>query len=169
MKTAIKLITTAALVLAMQMAWSQDYNFGVGLRAGVFSSGINVKGFLNEKSAIEGIAGFGRRSFVTTGLYEYHIPIPSAPGLNLYVGGGAHVGFFWHRGTYLVYKYKNEKVYVVEEGESIVVPGLDMIFGAEYKFSKVPIAVGMDIKPFLDFYDGVSAYPDFAINARFAF
>lgn len=169
MKTTKKLLLGISLIMIMTVVSAQDYNFGVGLRAGVFSSGVSFKGFVSEKSAIEGIAGFGRRSFVATGLYEYHIPITQAPGLNLFVGGGAHIGFFGYRGTYLIYKNKNEKVYVVDDGETIVVPGVDMIFGAEYKFSQVPIAVGMDVKPFLDFHDGVSAYPDFAISGRFVF
>lgn len=169
MKNMIRLIMTTILVLSMSPVWSQDYSFGVGLRAGVFSSGVNVKGFITPKGAIEGIAGFGRRSFITTALYEHHIPIPQATGLNLFVGGGGHIGIFGHHGRYLVYKNKNEKVYVIDEGETIVVPGVDMIFGAEYKFRHVPIAVGMDIKPFLDFHEGVSAYPDFAISGRFVF
>jgi hypothetical protein len=167
-----KSIISFAVILILSSASflnAQDYRAGVGMRLGAFTSGVTFKGFVGTRGALEGMAGFGRRSFHTTLLYEHHIPIPSVQGLNLYVGGGGHAGFFRDDGTYLVYKYRGEKVYVVGDGRSAVVPGADFIFGAEYKFKNVPIVVGADMKPFIDFYDGVYAYPDLGIFGRFVF
>ena len=166
----LALCTAIATMLLINIpASSQDYSTGLGLRLGGFTSGLTIKHFFNEKGAIEGIAGFGRRSFVMTGLYEHHFPIEGVNGLTLYAGGGGHLGFFGHSSSYLVYKHKNEKIYVVEEGRTAVIPGADFIFGVEYKFQGAPFTVGVDIKPFVDFYDGVSAYADGAFNVRYVF
>ncbi len=169
MKNSIIIAISSVLLALTTVSMAQDYRAGAGIRLGGFTSGISFKGFVSNYGAIEGIAGFGRRSMVTTLLYEHHIPVVPAPGLNLYLGGGGHVGFFGDNGTYLIYKYRGEKIYVVEDGRSAVVPGVDFIFGAEYKFRNIPIVVGMDLKPFIDFYDGLSGYPDAALNARFVF
>ena len=147
----------------------EERNVGLGLRLGGYNTGFTVKGFISEDGALEGIVGFGRRSFVTTGLYEHHFPIPKVEGLKLYVGGGAHVGFFGHDSSYRLYKHKNETVYVVDEDDHAVIPGIDFIFGAEYKFKDVPITVGTDIKPFVDFYDGGYGRFDGALNVRYVF
>jgi hypothetical protein len=40
-------------------------------------------------------------------------------------------------------------------GEHAAVFGIDGILGMEYKFNKAPLCIGMDIKPFIDIYDGV--------------
>jgi len=169
MKTIAKTILTLFLAAASSITIAQDYKTGIGLRLGVQSAGFNIKGFLTEKSAIEGIAAFGRHSFITTGLYEYHIPAANVNGLNFYVGGGLHVGYFGERGRYYVYKHKGDEIYVVENGNPVLVPGVDFVFGAEYKFRNAPFAVGIDLKPFIDFHDGAYVYPDAAINGRFVF
>ncbi len=149
---------------------ARQYDKGIGLRLGGYMSGFTFKGFINEKGALEGIAGFGRRSFIATGLYEHHFPITDAKGLNLYIGGGAHLGFFGHRSTYLVHrKNKKDYVYVIEEGSTAIVPGIDFVFGIEYKFQGAPFTVGADLKPFVDFYEGVSGYADGALNIRYVF
>ncbi len=149
----------------------KDYNTGLGLRLGGYTSGFTVKGFINSKGALEGIAGFGIRSFVVTGLYEHHFPITGVTGLNLYTGGGAHIGFFGHRSAYLFHRNKKNGnvVYLVEDGATAVIPGIDFIFGIEYKFQGAPFTIGADLKPFADFYDGVSGYADGALNLRYVF
>ena len=163
-------IATAALFMINTPAKSQEYATGLGLRLGGYTSGLTIKHFVNSRGAIEGIAGFGRRSFVMTGLYEYHFPITGVNGLGLYAGGGGHVGFFGHESSYLVFRdKKNEHVYIIEEGKTAVIPGADFIFGVEYKFQGAPFTVGVDLKPFVDFYEGVSGYGDGAINVRYVF
>ncbi len=149
----------------------RDYKTGLGLRLGGFASGFTVKGFIKPKGALEGIAAFGRRSFVVTGLYEHHFPITGVNGLNLYAGGGGHIGFFGHRNAYLVHRYKKKDniIYVVEEGGTAVIPGIDFVFGIEYKFQGAPFTIGADLKPFVDFYEGVAAYADGALNVRYVF
>ena len=168
MKTIKKHLLLILILFKVAMASAQDYNTGIGLRLGGFTSGITVKHFVKSNGAIEGIVGFGSHSFILTGLYEHHFPV-DAEGLKLYVGGGMHVGWFGYNGTYLIYKNRSEKIYVVESGRTAFVPGIDFIFGAEYKFKGAPLTLGLDIKPFVDFYYGTSAYTDVALNLRYVF
>lgn len=156
------------LLLVTCTASAEDYGTGIGLRLGGLSSGLSVKGFVNTTSALEGIASFGRHSFIATGLYEKHFEIPGATGLNMYVGAGGHIGFFGYRGSYF-YKNKNKYYYIYDEGRTAVVPGIDVIIGLEYKIKDVPLAVGIDIKPFIDFFDGSGFYFDGALNIRYVF
>ena len=153
----------------------QDYNTGIGVRLGGLTSGLTVKHFVNPTSAIEGILGFGYRSFVITGLYEKHNYISTAPGLKWLYGLGAHIGFFRYGGYYyrVKYNYGNGNhgyVYYVEyPGNTATVAGVDFILGMDYKFRNAPFNVGLDIKPFFDFYNGPYGYFDGALSIRFAF
>src|SRR5688500_10593467 len=111
-------ITTVLLALSISAATGsfaqqnndsgdQDYKTGIGVRLGGLTSGLTVKHFVNPTSAIEGILGFGYRSFLITGLYEKHNNISTAPGLKWFYGLGAHIGFFRYGGYYYRVKYNN--------------------------------------------------------------
>jgi len=158
----------------------QEYKTGIGVRLGGLTSGITVKHFVNPTSAIEGILGFGYRSFVITGLYEKHNYISTAPGLKWLYGLGAHIGFFRYGGYYYRVKYNygpgnHGYVYYVEyPGNTATVGGIDFILGMDYKFRNAPFNIGLDIKPFFDFYSGPYGsgpygYFDGALSIRFAF
>src|SRR5689334_12770042 len=117
-----------------------NYNTAIGVRLGGLTSGITVKHFVNSNGgALEGILGFGYRSFVITGLYEKHNDISTAPGLKWLYGLGAHVGFFRYGGYYYRVKYDppgkgNGYVYYVDyPGNTATVAGIDFILGMDYK------------------------------------
>jgi len=172
MKKFIRTTILASLIaLAFDCASAQDYRTGIGFRAGGLTSGITVKHFIAPDAALEGIMSFGYRTFIITGLYEQHVDINTAPGLKWLYGGGAHLGFFRYGGYYYLVAHGNgSRVYYVdEEGATAVVGGLDFILGLDYKFNRAPFNIGLDIKPFIDFVDGVSGYFDGAISFRFAF
>jgi hypothetical protein len=167
-----KLAFTIALTFTIVCVSAQDYRTAIGLRLGALQSGITVKGFVNSNSALEGILGFAPHTFVLTGLYEYHMPIQSAPSLKWYVGGGAHVAFFRYGGRYTVWYYDHHGrgVYVDEPGATATAFGLDFILGLDYKFPNAPFNMGLDLKPFVDFApDGPWVYFDGAFSFRFAF
>lgn len=163
-----KIFIPALLILVCTFAEAQSYNTGIGLRLGGVTNGITFKHFVNSNSAFEGLLGFGHKSFLITGLYERHIPISNAPGLQWFYGGGAHLGFFGYDGHYHTYK-DHGHYYVVEEGDNTVALGLDFILGLDYKFNNAPINIGLDLKPFIDFHDGVYGYFDGAFSFRFVF
>ncbi len=149
----------------------QDYNTGIGVRLGGLTSGLTVKHFSNPSTALEGLLSFGYRSFVITGLYEKHRDINSAPGLKWLYGIGGHVGFFRYGGYYYRVRYDNNGYvyYVSYPGNTATIAGIDFILGLDYKFNNAPFNIGLDVKPFVDFFNGPYGYFDGALSIRFAF
>jgi hypothetical protein len=148
---------------------AQDYKNGIGIRLGGLTSGLTFKHFVKPLGAFEGILGFGHRSFLITGLYEQHVGIGSAPGLRWLYGGGAHIGFFRYDGYYY-WGHKNRGIYYVDDrGPSRAIVGLDLILGLDYKFANAPFNLSLDIKPIIDFYDGLYGYFDGGLSVRFTF
>jgi hypothetical protein len=168
-----RILTTIILlvnfILMADSVKSQDYHTGIGARLGGVSSGLSLKHFLNSNAALEGVLTFGHNSFMITGLYEYHRDIANAPGLRWFYGGGAHIGFFRYGGYYYAYRHGHTIYYTDDPEVTSTTGGLDFILGLEYKFNGAPLTVGLDLKPFIDFYDGVYGYWDGAFSFRFAF
>jgi len=170
MKNTTTFLIAFCLSLFTISANAQDYHTGIGFRAGGLTSGLTVKHFMSPDAALEGIAGFGYRSFLITGLYEKHNAIPSAEGLKWFYGGGAHIGFFRYGGYYYIVKAHGNHFYYEEDGiNGATIGGLDFIIGLDYKFNRAPINLSLDLKPFVDFYNGAYGYFDGALSFRFVF
>jgi hypothetical protein len=143
---------------------AQQGQTGVGLRLGT-DPGITIKHFVAPNGAIEGILGTGYRGLLVTGLYEWHKPIGTEPGLKLFGGIGGHFGVFnryayYRKGPYydVVYVYNRPSI------------GPDLILGMEYDFTDIPLNLGLDLKPAVDFYGGYSyMYLDGALSIRVLF
>jgi hypothetical protein len=165
------ILTIIAITFIVSYSFGQDYRTGIGVRLGGYTSGITVRHFVNSNSAIEGILGFSHSATVITGLYERHNLINNAPGLTWFYGGGGHLGFFrYDEGYYFTPHHGHFYYYYADyPGESNVVGGIDFILGLDYKFNGAPINIGLDIKPFIDFFDGVQGYFDGAFSFRFVF
>lgn len=147
---------------------AQEYATGIGIRLGAWNRGITAKHFFSGNSAAEGIIAFGGKSFMITGLYEKHSPFPTSEGLSWFFGGGAHFGIYQDGYDYFYYKYKgNRYLTVIEDGDRKNGFGADFILGMEYKFQKVPIALALDTKPFVDFIGDFYGYWDVALTFRF--
>jgi hypothetical protein len=166
MKLFKNIFISILIILISNSANAQEYNTAIGLRLGGVANGITFKHFVNSNSAFEGLLGFGHKSLLITGLYEKYIPINNASGLQWFYGGGAHIGFFSYDGYYYSYK-EHGHYYVVDENANSIALGLDFILGLDYKFKNAPINIGTDIKPFIDFHDGVYGYFDGAFSFRF--
>jgi hypothetical protein len=143
---------------------AQKYKTAIGFRFGGQTNGLTVRHFTNSKTALEGILSAGHNAILVTGLYEKFVPISGASGLNWFYGIGGHVGFFREDGYY----FYNKKRVIYYDNNSAVV-GIDGIIGLDYKFKNAPINIGIDIKPFMDFYSGASLFGDGALNFRFIF
>jgi hypothetical protein len=146
----------------------QDYRNGIGIRFGGLTSGITYK-HIGSSGGFEGILSFGYRSFVITGLYEKHNDIDGSPGLRWFYGAGGHVGFFRYGGYYYWHRDAKHFYYVEDDGPSRSIVGIDGIIGLDYKFNNVPIDVSLDLKPFVDFWNGPYGFFDGALSARFTF
>lgn len=116
---------------------AQDYNTGIGIRGG-FESGLTIKHFTTQSTAMEFILASRWRGFNFTGLYEKHNKAFDTDGLRWYYGFGAHIGF-WN-GNY-TYNYWGTR------GTNYTVIGIDGILGLEYSFKEAPINIGIDWKP----------------------
>ncbi|MBI3234567.1 MAG: hypothetical protein HYZ42_11095 [Bacteroidetes bacterium] len=153
-----------AIIVTTPNNESQNYNTAIGLRLGGLASGLTAKQFISGGAAVEGILGFGSNGFIITGLYEQHLPISGAAGLQWLYGGGAHIGFFSDRGKYY-YTFNGDDVYYTRAA----IIGIDGIIGLDYKFKGAPVNIGLDIKPVFDFTDGMYLFFDTGLSARVAF
>lgn len=137
---------------------AQEYKTGIGVRAGVYNTGISLKHFIADRNAVEGILGFYNRGFIITVLYE--IQNNTAFGVNhldWFYGFGGHVGF-WGKDRY---------PYGDKVGANTVL-GVNGIIGLEYTFTEVPVNIGVDFKPFLNLIDDTGLYGDVGLSIRFA-
>ncbi|MFC2086891.1 hypothetical protein ACFLSA_01850 [Bacteroidota bacterium] len=131
-----KIAATCLIVFCLVLnSQAQDYNTGIGLRAG-YSNGLTIKHFISNKSALEGILSSRWQGFQITGLYEIHNRLFSTDRLNWYVGFGGHVGF-----------WNGDHTNWGTHGTSYTVIGVDGILGMEYNFSEIPLNLSLDWKP----------------------
>lgn len=128
---------------------SSSYTNAIGVRA-IGTSGITIKHFTKNSRAVEGILGFWPNAFSATLLIEQYANAFDEAGLNWYYGLGGHLSAKsdWVDGEPL----GNRRV------DGNVGLGVDGIFGIEYKIREVPIAVSLDVKPFLEVTTNGSAF-----------
>jgi len=156
-----KIVITCLIVFCLvSISYAQDYKTGIGLRAGPYY-GLTVKHFLGEKPAFELMLASRWSGFVVTGLYEIHNMAFNVERLKWYFGFGGHIGF-WN-GNY-THRYWGD------EGTNYTVIGIDGILGLEYSFAEVPINLGIDWKPAINFvgYSGFWADGG-ALSIRYIF
>jgi len=145
-------------------SYKTTYRNAIGIRAGG-TSGITFKHFLNSSDAIEGILGLWPNAIGITVLYERNVGIQGAPGLHFYYGGGAHFNaatgdYYAYRDDYW-YHYRHDGIGV----------GIDGIMGIEYKIPPIPMAISLDLKPFIEASNYGTFYAGFdpSIGIKVAF
>ena len=137
------------LSFACSIAHAQ-YSTAIGLRLGG-TSGITVKHQFMDRFYGEAILGTFSNGFSLTGLAEKMAPIVNAEGLYFYYGGGAHVAVY--NGREVFYGRFGRDVRYHDNNQ--VALGIDLIGGLEYKLpNDIPIAISMDIKPFIEIGSG---------------
>jgi hypothetical protein len=151
--------------LFSESAQSQSKQFAIGWRFG-WTEGITARAKLNESTAIEGIFGFRRGGYSTTFLFEKH-KSTNYPGLNYFYGAGIHFGRIGNRYYYPYYKDNRRYSYYYGYRHW----GPDLILGLEFVIPKTPIALSLDIKPSLNFYDNgyTEIYPDPGLGLKVIF
>jgi hypothetical protein len=151
-----------------ELAVRNEYRNAVGIRAGR-TSGITFKHFLNGDHALEGILGIWPNALGVTGLYQKHTPT-GINGLKFYYGGGGHLTFETNRYYYRYYNNRNEH-YVYRYGRNGLAAGIDGVAGLDYKIGVIPLALSLDIKPFLEVsnYGVVYVALDAGLGIKIAF
>ncbi len=136
----MKKITILALVLNCSFLMAQnktanslDYKTGIGLRIwdGV---GLNLKTFLDEKSAIDLTGYFSKEGTTLLGNYEFHGDLSTEGNLKWYLGFGANVSILKTPKTTLV--------------------GVNGVVGLDYKFKTLPLNIAFDWQPGFRFKKG---------------
>ena len=139
-------LIAVALVMGKEASAQLTSPHAVGLRFGS-ASGINYRHTLAEDRALEGILSVRSNSTSSTfrlvGLYEYHKELPFE-NFSWYYGFG---GSIWNY-TYKGYT-NNEGTYFPKTSELSL--SIDGVVGVEYNIPTAPIALSLDVKPYLDF------------------
>ena len=161
----IILAVIIALTAQSAYAWDYDYEFGIGARLGL-AYGLNAKYFLRlhpttrVHNALEGMITYRFEGVNTAVLFEHHRNAFNTEGLNIYFGGGAHFAVW------------NSNVVDWDTGKSGYNPytGLDAIIGLEYVMPDLPISIGLDWKPYVNFISDLNVMvDDIALSVRFLF
>jgi len=155
------LLVFVTTIFIANSGYSQSYQTVAGIRFGGLTSGFTLKHFIAKTSALEGILAVAHKSFIVTALYEKNLQVDHSHAFKFYYGGGGHIGFFKDGGSYY---YKDKKPYTHS-----TVWGIDCILGLEYTFKDVPVNIGMDFKPFVDFFAGNTLYFDGGLSLRYTF
>lgn len=131
------------IVTTLQVA-AQPYDNAVGIKAG-YSSGVTFKHFIKNEITMEAQALYNPHGFLFTAIYGYQFTPYSKKRLHYYAGAGLHTG-----------NWDNEFAL-----------GAAILAGSEYVFREVPIVVGIEWKPMINFYKLFDyALPDVAVTFR---
>lgn len=144
------LLVAGLCLTAHDGLYAQQFKTAVGIRLGG-TTGVTVKHFYNPTHAFEGIVGSFGNGFSFTGLIEKYQPVYNAQGLSVYYGGGMHLAIY--DGTSSRNSFVGHEVEYRDRNDfGLAVNG---IVGLEYRFpEQVPLAVSLDLKPFLEFGSG---------------
>jgi hypothetical protein len=133
MKTIIVLIFAFFLTVSSVNAQTTGHDYKTALGIKFYPTAVTVKHFISDRHALEGLGYFFNYGMRITGLYEIYGNINNAPGLQWYVGPGAHMGFY------------NDK-----NGGGTAI-GIDGVLGLDYKFNGAPINISLDWQPSIEF------------------
>lgn len=133
MRKVLIIITIAILPEISFNGFSQDYDTGIGVRAGV-AWGLTVKHFITTDATGELLLTSRFNGLNATALFEKYIPVFDTEGFYFFFGGGAHLGF-WNL---------EQHVFLTDVK---AFTGIDGIVGLEYVLQNIPLSVGLDWKP----------------------
>lgn len=168
-----QLLLISAILLFISFEIKAQYHAAIGLRGGKFTSGITAKYFFFPDNASGIELMFGKTKIAKGGwlgavFYEHqfplHIPILHLP-LDFIAGAGVHVGYYPKQ------YYKIVEGYPVYYNNKCVAVGIDALIGLEYlvPLDWLPLAVGMEAQPFVEFVNQGPEHLDFAITLKYVF
>lgn len=152
------------------------YNTSIGLRGG-YTSGISIKNFVNNNSAVEVVLGSRWHGYSVTAMYEIHKGNAlGIPGMSWEYGLGARAGYY--DGRYY-YKYNRGKCndpynskcynyyYYNDNGPGMTALGIVAIGGLEYNFKEIPFTISLDLIPviYLNHYN--RGFMDGSLSLRY--
>ena len=183
-KIRLKIMLVFAICISAGIVCKAQYTTGIGIRAGKFASGIDVKHFFNTNNGT-GLEFYGGYTLEAHGGYfgklllikqasiqKSNIPFPlrmifkqsrlQIP-LKFIYGAGVHAGYFMDR----YYTIHNGEVF--SYGDQIMSMGIDATCGLEYNTRKMPFTFGIDATPFYSFLNPGPEWLDLGVNVRYIF
>lgn len=159
MKKYLPLLILPLMLMASAGSAHAQYKNAIGLRLWYYP-GITFKTHISQPGALEFILDTHRGAFQITGLYEHHFPL-GPENLNVYLGGGLHLGYYNYDTKYRGY-------WGAYSGGAFV--GLDGIVGLEYTLEAAPINFSLDYKPAFNFLGYRQFWGDgAALSVRYCF
>lgn len=150
------MIRTAILICLLHGAWAlhaQEYKNSAGFRF-TRTEGVTYKRFVKSDAAFEAMLGWGGYDggMQAYGNYHWYKPIPAhiTQNLHYYYGVGGHIGYI--RPTRTVDYYEGDEIVSETREHTDYVIGVDGVLGVEYRIFQVPMTVGMELKPFFEYY-----------------
>lgn len=162
-----KFILLIIFALSTTVIYPKENSHAIGLRGGI-SSGFEYRYYFGDQNSVKFLLSSRHRGLQIHGMYEIHNKgvFDFSNRLTLVYGGGIHAGYeSWYRSYYIGHTRITELV-------SRPLAGIDLLAGVEYPFLIFPLSIGLEVKPFVDFWgkNFVRVQPfDFAFTFKFHF
>lgn len=127
------------------------YEKSAGLSLGS-TSGLTFKKFFTESEAIE-LTLSGRNDGLQLGAnYQFYRPMNLAFNDRFYLhyGIGGHLGYEKFNDLSKILSNAEGTAFIYER-RSFYVMGVDLDLGVEYRWLEVPVTIGFDLRPYLNF------------------
>lgn len=143
----MKRILLLALSFSIYSLSFAQYESSIGVMYGKEGMGLTFKKFLQPEQNIQINALYVRDNFANggllVGLYEFHKEIHSSTlhttSLSWSFGGGLHAAYWMTKATHET---------------SAIKFGIDGVLGAEYNLEFVPLTIGAQIRPYVQYNTG---------------
>lgn len=155
------------LLLPAQIILAQDFRQAVGIRIG-WSSGFEYRIYSDDLNSYRLLLSTRDRGMQFHALKEFHRYdlFEFSDQLVFIFGAGLHAGY--ERWDEHHYNYNYSYYYT----RTAFIAGLDGLAGLEYTFYKAPVSLGIEVKPFFDFFGRDFfdvGFFDFAFTAKYLF
>jgi hypothetical protein len=145
-QTFMKSFLTLTALFIVVNGFTQDTKNTVGLRFGD-TWGITYQAFIQENKGFEGLLGFRDGGVQFYGLFQHYRPAFNeyTDHFYWYYGVGGHAGF-------VSWEDYDDDPYGHYFHHISPVLGVDGNVGLEFWFYRIPLAIGLDYKPFLELF-----------------
>lgn len=151
----------------IQTLFAQEFRQAVGIRAG-WSAGFEYRIFSDDLNSYKFLLSTRDRGMQFHAMKEFHRYdlFDFSDQLVFVFGAGMHAGYErWD-----VHHYYYHSSYY--QTRTAFIAGLDGLAGLEYYFYKAPVCLGLEVKPFFDFFGRDFfdvGFFDFAFTAKYLF
>lgn len=162
-----RLILLVLCIFSAQFIFAQTFKNGIGIRAG-WTPGFEYRLYTDDANSYKFLLGTREQGVQLHAFKEFHQYdlFQSTDRLVFFYGLGMHVGYErWDVEHYHdnMHWYKTRTAFLA---------GLDGLVGLEYIFYEVPLALGLEVKPYFDVLGQhmFSLQPfDFAFTVKYLF